>query len=254
VAGLVSTRPRRSRTAARIDAHGIRGASEQVAVQIQHYIEREGLTPGDFLGREEDLAADFGVSRPTLREGLKLLASGNLIRATKGPGGGIFVAHTAAQGMSRSLSDAIAMMLETGSVSLDELLDARLLLEVPLAGRAAYKADGATVERLREVVQAEAAAPPDDHGALAAADAEIHRIVAGAADNRMLEALTGWVFEVVQPSLSDVLREAIVHSAVVEQHQALLAAVEKGDPARAERAMKDHLLYLRDVLRMVNGG
>ncbi|HYY23831.1 MAG TPA: FCD domain-containing protein [Thermoleophilaceae bacterium] len=250
----MSTRPRRSRTAARIDAHGIRGASEQVAVQIQHYIEREGLTPGDFLGREEDLAADFGVSRPTLREGLKLLASGNLIRATKGPGGGIFVAHTAAQGMSRSLSDAIAMMLETGSVSLDELLDARLLVEVPLAGRAAYKADGATVERLREVVQAEAAAPPDDHGALAAADAEIHRIVAGAADNRMLEALTGWVFEVVQPSLSDVLREAIVHSAVVEQHQALLAAVEKGDPARAERAMKDHLLYLRDVLRMVNGG
>jgi GntR family transcriptional regulator, transcriptional repressor for pyruvate dehydrogenase complex len=250
----VSMRPRRSPTAARIDAHGIRGASEQVAVQIQHYIQREGLAPGDFLGREEDLAADFGVSRPTLREGLKLLASGNLIRATKGPGGGIFVAHTAAQGMSRSLSDAIAMMLETGSVSLEELLDARLLLEVPLAGRAAYKADGATVARLGEVVHAEAGAAPDDHDALAAADAEIHRIVAGAADNRMLEALTGWVFEVVQPSLSKVLREAIVHSAVVDQHQALLAAVEKGDPARAERAMKDHLLYLRDVLRMVNGG
>jgi DNA-binding GntR family transcriptional regulator len=40
----------------------------------------------------------------------------------------------------------------------------------------------------------------------------------------------------------------------VEQHEALLAAVEKGDPARAERAMKDHLLYLRDVLRMVDEG
>ena len=37
----------------------------------------------------------------------------------------------------------------------------------------------------------------------------------------------------------------------MEQHEALLAAVEKGDPPRAERAMKDHLLYLRDVLRMV---
>jgi GntR family transcriptional repressor for pyruvate dehydrogenase complex len=53
----------------------IRGASEQVAVEIQHYIQEEGLTPGDFLGREEDLASDFGVSRPTLREALKLLAS-----------------------------------------------------------------------------------------------------------------------------------------------------------------------------------
>jgi DNA-binding FadR family transcriptional regulator len=43
----------------------------------------------------------------------------------------------------------------------------------------------------------------------------------------------------------------VVQSAIAEQHQALLAAVEKGDPARAERAMKDHLLYLQDVLRMV---
>ena len=93
------------------DAKPIRGASEQVAVLIQHHIQREGLRPDDFLGREEDLAAEFGVSRPTLREALKLLASGNLIRANKGPGGGIFVARTADQGISRSLSDSIAMML-----------------------------------------------------------------------------------------------------------------------------------------------
>ena len=229
----------------------IRGASEQVAVAIQHYIEREGLGPNDFLGREEDLAARFGVSRPTLREGLKLLEGGNLIRATKGPGGGIFVAHTAEQGLSRSLSDSIAMMLQTGSVTLDELLDARLLLEVPLAGRAAYQADSAVVERLRQAVEAESNVEPDDMPALAAADGEIHRLIAAAAGNRMAEALIAWVFEVVQPMLVQVLHGAIVHSAIIEQHEALIAAIEKGNHARAERAMKDHLLYLRDVLRLV---
>ena len=246
----VSVQPQRPRAG----VQPIRGASEQVAIQIQHYIQREGLGPDDFLGREEDLAAEFGVSRPTLREGLKLLGSGNLIRASKGPGGGIFVARTAEQGMSRSLSDSIAMMLETGAATLEELLDARLLLEVPLAGRAAYQATPALILRLRAAVQAEAAADLDDLGALAAADGEVHRTVAAAAGNRMAEALTGWVFEVVQPSLMEVLHGAVVHSAVVEQHEALLAAVEKGDPARAERAMKDHLLYLRDVLRMVDDG
>jgi GntR family transcriptional regulator, transcriptional repressor for pyruvate dehydrogenase complex len=225
----------------------IRGASEQVAVQIQHYIQREALAPGDFLGREEDLAADFGVSRPTLREALKLLASGNLIRASKGPGGGIFVAHTADQGMSRSLSDAIAMMLETGAVSLEELLDARLLFEVPLAGLAAYQPDEETMKRLREALTAAAA----DDGAVAATDADIHRTIAAATGNRVIKALTDWVFEVAQPSLDRVIQTAVVRSAVVEQHEALVAAIEKGDPARAERAMKDHLLYLRDVLRMV---
>jgi DNA-binding FadR family transcriptional regulator len=235
----------------RVNSRPIRGASEQVAVQIQHHIQREGLGPDDFLGREEDLAAEFGVSRPTLREALKLLASGNLIRANKGPGGGIFVARTAADGISRSLSDSIAMMLETGAVTLEELLDARLMLEVPLAGHAAHHADAALVSGLRAAVESEAAADPDDLEALAAADGEVHRTIAAAAGNRIAEALIGWVFEVLQPSLVGALHGAVLQSAVVEQHEALLAAMERGDPARAERAMKDHLLYLRDVLRMV---
>lgn len=222
-----------------------------MAVEIQHYIQQEGLGPGDFLGREEDLAAEFGVSRPTLREALRLLASGNLIRATKGPGGGIFVARTAEEGMSRSLSDAIAMMLETGTVTLDELLEARLLLEVPLAGLAAYQPDEETVARLREIVEREAAARPNDTETYAATDMEIHRTLATAAGNRMIQALTDWIFEVLQPSLIEELQPAIVHSAILEHHQALLAAVERGDPIRAERVMKDHLLYLQDVLGMV---
>jgi GntR family transcriptional regulator, transcriptional repressor for pyruvate dehydrogenase complex len=247
----VSIQPERRRAARRPKPRPIRGASEQVAVEIQHHIQEEGLGPGDFLGREEDLAAEFGVSRPTLREALKLLASGNLIRASKGPGGGIFVARTAAQGISRSLSDAISMMLETGAVTLDELLEARLLLEVPLAGRAAYQRDERLVEELRQALESEAAAEPDDTETRAATDMEIHRTLAAAGGNRMVQALTDWIFEVVQPSLIELLEPAVVKSAIQEQHQMLLAAVEKGDPARAERAMKDHLLYLQDVLRMV---
>jgi GntR family transcriptional regulator, transcriptional repressor for pyruvate dehydrogenase complex len=247
----VSIEPERRKPSRRAKPRPIRGASEQVAIEIQHHIQEEGLGPGDFLGREEDLAAEFGVSRPTLREALKLLASGNLIRASKGPGGGIFVARTAEQGISRSLSDAIAMMLETGAVTLDELLEARILLEVPLAGLAAYQPDEGTVDRLREVVEREASAAAEDTETHARTDMEIHRTLAAAAGNRMVQALTDWIFEVLQPSLIEILQPAVVQSAIAEQHQALLAAVEKGDPARAERAMKDHLLYLQDVLRMV---
>ena len=86
---------------------------------------------------------------------------------------------------------------------------------------------------------------------LSGLDGEIHRTVAAAARNRMAEALIAWVFEVVQPRLVEVLHRAVVHSVVIDQHEALVAAIEKGDHARAERAMKDHLLYLRDVPRLV---
>jgi GntR family transcriptional repressor for pyruvate dehydrogenase complex len=227
----------------------IRGASEQVAAALQHRIQHDGLGPGDFLGREEDLAAEFGVSRPTLREALKLLASGNLIRANKGPGGGIFVAHTADQGVRRSLSDSVDMMIETGAVSLEELLEARILLEVPLAGLAALQASEETVDRLRAALAAETAAN-GDMDAIHAADTEFHREIAAAAGNKIAQALTGWVFEVLQPRLLIQLRDAVVPRAVLDQHTALLKAIEKGDRTRAERAMREHLLYLRDVLAM----
>src|SRR3954465_2078123 len=107
-------------------------ASEQIAMEIRRYLERRGLQPGDRLGTEQELAAEFGVSRPTLREGLRLLASTHLIRSTQGRGGGIFVESTANEGIGRNLSDTIATMLATESVSLGELLEARMVLEVPV--------------------------------------------------------------------------------------------------------------------------
>ena len=112
-------------------------ASEQIAYEIRRHIERQGLRPGDRIGTEQELASEFGVSRPTLREALRLLAGSHLIRASQGRGGGIFVANTPGEGMGRHMSEAIGTMLATESVSLYELLEARMVLEVPLAGLAA---------------------------------------------------------------------------------------------------------------------
>jgi GntR family transcriptional regulator, transcriptional repressor for pyruvate dehydrogenase complex len=55
-------------------------ASEQIAHEIRMYVEREGLRPGHRIGTEHELAREFGVSRPTLREGLRRLAGSHLIR------------------------------------------------------------------------------------------------------------------------------------------------------------------------------
>src|SRR3954453_8191608 len=65
-------------------------ASEQIALEIRRYLERRDLQPGDRIGTEQELAAEFGVSRPTLREGLRLLASSHLIRVGRRRAGGIF--------------------------------------------------------------------------------------------------------------------------------------------------------------------
>src|SRR3954465_4669874 len=116
------------------------GPRHQIALAPRPPLEREGLQPGDRIGTEQELAAEFGVSRPTLREGLRLPASSHPIRVGRRRARGIFVARTPNEGMSRNVSESIATMLAAESVSLSELLDARLFLEVPLAGLAARHA------------------------------------------------------------------------------------------------------------------
>src|SRR3954454_24673845 len=115
-------------------------ASEHIALEIRRYLERHELQPGDRIGTEQELAAEFGVSRPTLREGLRLLASSHHIRVGRGRSGGILVTRPPTEGMSPNVSESIATMLAADSVSMSELLDARLFLEVPLAGLAVRNA------------------------------------------------------------------------------------------------------------------
>jgi DNA-binding FadR family transcriptional regulator len=102
---------------------------------------------------------------------------------------------------------------------------------------------------LREALEREAAAGPEDTETLATTDADIHRTLAAPAGNRVVQALTDWIFDVVQPSLIEILQPAGVRARILEQHRALLAAVEQGDPEAAERAMQEHLLYLREIVR-----
>lgn len=224
-----------------------RNATELVAERIRAHIQREGLERGDRLGREADLALAFGVSRPTLREALRLLASAHLIRATKGPGGGIFVAGTLEEGIGRTVSTIVSHMLEARTIESDELIETRLLLEVPLAGLAAQRATDLDVRALERLVDELGRDPTR----LEEIDGRVHGMVATIAGNRLAGAFTEWIVDVAQPDLLALVRPALVEEVVAEQHRALVHAIAKGDPLNAERAMREHLVYLRDVAAAV---
>jgi GntR family transcriptional repressor for pyruvate dehydrogenase complex len=209
-------------------------ASHQIALEIRRYLEREGLQPGDRIGTEQELASEFGVSRPTLREGLRLLASSHLIRVGRGRAGGIFVARTPSEGMSRNVTESISMMLATETVSLGELLDARMFLEVPLAGQAA----------IDEAAEHKPGTPPFND-----ADKRFHQILAEAAGNELLLAFTGWILEVLQPHLIAAISPRVDGEEILRQHRDIQRAVRRRQPAAAEKAMRAHIAYLMDVQR-----
>ena len=91
-------------------------------------------------------------------------------------------------------------MLESESVTLCELLEARMFLEVPLAGLAAERSDEATIAALTEAIEdAVGRDPAGDEFRLA--DARFHQTIAVTAGNDLLVTFTSWILDVLQPSL-----------------------------------------------------
>lgn len=226
-------------------------ASEQIAREIRMYVEREGLRPGDRIGTEHELAREFGVSRPTLREGLRRLAGAHLIRVQKGRAGGVFVDNTPNVGIGRHVSESIAAMLESRTVTLCELLEARMFLEVPLAGLAAENANEETIAALAQAIaDATGRDPASDDFRLA--DARFHRAIAATAGNDLLLTFTSWILDVLQPSLIAHLGSALDVELIISQHQAIMRAIRRRQRTAAERAMRQHLEYMMEVLRSVD--
>jgi DNA-binding FadR family transcriptional regulator len=236
-----------ARNSSRFDAvHA--DASEQIAREIRMYIEREGLRPGDRIGTEHELSREFGVSRPTLREGLRRLAGSHLIRVQKGRAGGVFVDNTPNVGIGRHVSESIAAMLECESVTLCELLETRMLLEVPLAGLAAERADEASIGALIEAIDdAHGRDPAGDEFRLA--DARFHQRIAVMAGNDLLLTFTRWILDVLQPSLVEHLGASIDGELIIGQHQAITRAIRRHQRTSAERAMRQHIEYMSELLR-----
>ena len=238
----------------KIDLYGVRmsiaSSGDHVSQLLQQTIVDRSLLPGDRVGTEAELALQLNVGRPAVREAVRVLVRANVLRAARGPGGGVFVARSPDHGLARTVSEAIDGMLATGSASVSELIEMRALLEVPLAGLAAERATAETIKTLwRSIEEAEREA--DDEGVQRETDVRFHRAIGQATGNRVTYALSAWSSEVLQPRLKDLIAPAIVEAVARDQHREIATAIEARNPALAERAMRVHLRYLTDLLETV---
>jgi GntR family transcriptional repressor for pyruvate dehydrogenase complex len=224
-----------------------RSGSDRASLLLRRAIAARELGPGDRLGTEAQLADELGATRPAVREAVRLLAQANILRATRGPGGGVFVAHSPDRALARTISDALAAMLDTSATSVAELTEVRLLLEVPLAGLTARRAAASDLAALRGALD-EAERAPDDDAVQRRCDIRFHRTIAEAAGNPVAAALVAWTSEVLQPRLKDLIAAVIVEAVAREQHRAIATAIADRDGGAAERAMRLHLQYVGDVL------
>jgi len=216
---------------------------QSVADDLREAILSGRFAPGDRLPAEADLCTEYGVSRSTVREALRVLASQNLVATARGVSGGTFVALPKASEIRSYLENSFGMLTVHDEVPVDALLEARDVLEVPAAGLAAQRADAAAIAGLRAtIVDVETT----DFDRIQECNHLFHALLVEAAGNPLLEVVTRPVFSVL---VSRSVHEPVVGNAywsiVVEDHRLILEAVEAGDAEEARSRMRAHLDRLR---------
>ncbi len=214
-----------------------------VARHIRGRILSGDLAPGAKLPSEPELGVEFGVGRSTIREALKVLASQNLITTTRGVTGGSFVAVPTVRDISAHLETGVGLMTAVDTVSVDQLMEVRQMLEVPAAGLAAHRRSDEHVHALRQsVFDAQEVVGPETY----TQNQEFHLVLLRAADNPLLEVITTPVFRVLSRRFGRERAPAGFWQHVEADHRALLTLVEQGDAVAAMTAMRRHLDHLGD--------
>jgi DNA-binding FadR family transcriptional regulator len=201
------------------------------------------LHPGSRLPNEEVLAREYGVSRATLREALRSLAAEDLIRTAKGARGGTYVRLPRPERVAGFLHSSITLMADADDVTLDELLEARALLEVPAARLAALRRSDDELVRLREAIPARPLRLRVDEQF--AYNQGFHTVLLTACGNTLLSIAAQPVFGVLQRNLARARLGVRFHRTINDQHRTIAAAIEARDDRLAEDEMHAHLEFLR---------
>jgi GntR family transcriptional repressor for pyruvate dehydrogenase complex len=229
--------------------HRVRKAYEQVADQLRELIMSGELARGDRLPNETILAGQFGVSRGTVREALRVLAAQNLIRTAKGAGGGSFVTLPTADHISDFLHANIGLLSESEAVSLHEFLEARAILEVPAARLAAERRSESDITTLKaSIVDDPVHRPTDEQFDY---NKGFHSAVMVACGNTLLYIAAQPIFLVLQTNLSRSSLDHEFHQRIHDDHERIAAAIEHGDPDAAGTEMHEHLAFLRGVYEKI---
>jgi|SoiMethySBSTD1v2_1073268.scaffolds.fasta_scaffold00120_19 GntR family transcriptional regulator, transcriptional repressor for pyruvate dehydrogenase complex len=213
------------------------GSTEQVVAHVRNLIEQGALRPGDRLPAERDLATRVGVSRPTVRAGLRALAAIGVVQSRHGSGTYI------PDGPPSLGTDALSFLAALHGFTRDEMYEARRILEVGAAGLAAERATPEQIATMAEEVASLFAAMADPQVFLVH-DINFHRAVAAASGNPIVASLVEMVSALYYERRRDTAARASDRDMrdAAEMHRRIYQAIRAHDADEARRAMQAHLM------------
>lgn len=227
-----------------------RKLSDEVRERLLAEIAGGNLSPGQVLPSERELMSSYGVGRPAVREAMQALQSMGLVIVRHGE------RPRVAEPQLDRLYDQLALtmhhVLTHGTGMLDQLKEARAMLESQMVGVAALRHTSTQMAGLRAILDAQTAAQ-SDQGRFTELDGAFHHAIAQTSGNALIASVTRAIFDWMARFHVDLVQTPGLERVTLAEHEAILAAVGAGDAQVAEKAMLDHLeranaLYSRDNL------
>ena len=215
---------------------------EQIADELRALIVSGALSEGDSLGHEPDLVERFGVSRPSLREALRILEAEGLITVVRGVLGGVIV-HEPDERMTARTA---ALVLQARNVTLGDVHDARTIIEPAAVRILATASRRAVVKELRALVeeQREVIEDPESFGR---ANARFHERLVALAGNQTLAILAEMLNEIVARAVTAVGETGTRRDTLatrrrgLRSQERLIELIEAGAPIDAEEHWRSHM-------------
>jgi DNA-binding FadR family transcriptional regulator len=224
----------------------VKKAAELIAAQIRNAIVRGEIADGDSLPAEAQLIATFAVSRPTVREAIRILESEHLISVSRGARGGALVRSPVSELSAR----ALGFTLQSRNATLRDVYEARAVFEPAAARMAAQQRPRERAVRiLREQIERERDVLAD-RPQLASAMAEFHRLVVEESGNKTLLLIAEALHHIVEKHHSIVYSDSQAESPEFLKKRAqlglrsqarLVDLIESGDGAAAEDHWRRHM-------------
>lgn len=227
-----------------------RGKPQQIADEIRALILGGEFADGELLGREPELIDRYGVSRPSLREALRILEAEGLVSVLRGTAGGV-VAREPGQ---RHVTRTAAMVLQSRNVPLADVYRARTILEPAVVREvAASPARNIAAAEIRRLIDAQRRVL-EDPAAYGRANAEFHAGLIAQAGNTTLAIVAQMLEEIVaravaavsaagEPNLSLAVRKRGLRS-----QERLAELVQTGDAVGAAEHWREHMSVVGRVM------
>ncbi|GAA3536061.1 FadR/GntR family transcriptional regulator [Nocardioides daeguensis] len=217
-------------------------AYESVVAQIENAVFAGQLVPGDRLPSERELMAQFGVSRGTVREALRVLESGGIIRSRPGdPGGATVQANSSAR-----LAKALTTFVKLGQIGVGELIEFRMVVEGSAVRLAAELHDDETLAAMEDAFADMKRAADVSFEDFSAADVSFHLAVAACSGNSLFSACSQFARDTVLQLTTDNLKESGDPTELIQEtlrrHGAYLQAIRDRDGRTAEALARQDLV------------